>query len=78
MPGEAVGLSQIPKFFNIRVRGSGVGTEAFFNLRQVCKRKGNMNSQDTLRAGYLPERVEGSQLAWGAVRVGVWGTQGIL
>jgi hypothetical protein len=45
MPGEAIRLGQILKFFNIRVRVSGEGTEAFFNLRKVCERKGNMNLQ---------------------------------
>jgi hypothetical protein len=60
MPGEAIGLSQTLKFFNIRVRVSGVGTKVFFNLRQVCERKGNMNSHDTISAGHLPEKVEGS------------------
>jgi hypothetical protein len=44
------------KFFNIRVRVSGEGTEVFFNLRQVCERKGNMNLHDTLGASHLPER----------------------
>jgi hypothetical protein len=46
MPGEAIRLGQILKFFNIRVRVSGEGTKAFFNLRQVCERKRNMNSHD--------------------------------
>jgi hypothetical protein len=46
MPGEAIRLGQILKFCNIRVRVSGEGTKAFFNLRQVCERKGNMNSHD--------------------------------
>jgi hypothetical protein len=78
MPGEAIGLSQILKFFNIRVMVSGVGTEAILNLRQVCERKGNMNLQDTLSASHLLERVERSQLAGGAMRASVWGTQGIL
>jgi hypothetical protein len=77
MPGEAIGLSQILKFFNIRVKVSGVGTEGFLNLRQVCERKGNMNLHDTLGTSHLLERVEGSPLAWGAVE-GVWGAQGIL
>jgi lipopolysaccharide biosynthesis protein len=64
MPGEAVRLGQILKFFNIRVRVSGEGTEAFFffNLRQVCERKGNMNSHDTLSTSHLLEGVEGNQL----------------
>jgi hypothetical protein len=65
MPGEAIGLDQILKFFNIRVRVSGEGTEAFFNLRQVCEREGNMNLHDTLGAGHLPERVGGNRLAGG-------------
>jgi hypothetical protein len=65
MPSEAIRLGQILKFFNIRVRVSGEGTEEFFNLRQVCERKGNMNSHDTLGASHLPERVEGNQLAGG-------------
>jgi hypothetical protein len=78
MPGEAIGLSQILKFFNIRVRVSGVGTEALFNLRQVCEREGNMNSHDTLSASHLPERVEGNQLAGGAMRASVGDAQGIL
>jgi hypothetical protein len=64
------------KFFNIGVRVSGEGTEAFFNLRQVCKRKGNMNSHDTLGSSHLSEGVEGNWLAWGSVRVSAWGTQG--
>jgi hypothetical protein len=57
MPGEAIRLGQILKFFNIRVRVSGVGTKAFFKLRQVCERKGNMNSHDTLSASHLSEGV---------------------
>jgi hypothetical protein len=77
MPSEAIRLGQILKFFNIRVRVSGEGTEAFFNLRQVCKRKGNMNSHDTLGANHLSEGVEGNQLVGGSMRVSVWGTQGI-
>jgi hypothetical protein len=65
MPGEAIGLSQILKYFNIRVRVSGEGTEAFFNLRQVCERKGNMNSHDAFGASHLSDRVEGNHLAGG-------------
>jgi hypothetical protein len=49
----------------------------FFNLRQVCERKGNMNSHNTLSASHLLEWVEGNRLTGGAVRVSVWGTQGI-
>jgi hypothetical protein len=49
MPGEAIKLGQILKFFNIRVRVSGEGTEAFFNLRQVCERKGNMTPATSQR-----------------------------
>jgi hypothetical protein len=37
-----------------------------------------MNSQDTLCASHLLERVGGSQLAGEVMRVGMWGTQGIL
>jgi hypothetical protein len=77
MPGEAIRLGQILKFFCIRVRVSGEGTKAFFNLRQVCERKGNMNSHDTLGASHLSEWVEGNQLVEGSVRASVWGTQGI-
>jgi hypothetical protein len=66
------------KFFNIRVRVSGEGTEAFFNFRQVCERKGNMNWQDILGTSHLLERVEGNRLAMWAMRASVWGTQGIL
>jgi hypothetical protein len=78
MAGEAVRLSQILKFFNVRVRVRGKGTEAFFNLRQVCERKGNMNLHDTLGASHLSERVEGNRLAGGTVRASMWSTQGIL
>jgi hypothetical protein len=42
MPGEAIRLGQILKFFNMRVSVSGEGTKAFFNLRQVCERKENI------------------------------------
>jgi hypothetical protein len=77
MPGEAIRLGQILKFFNVRVRVSGEGTKAFFNLRQVCERKGNMNLHDTLGTSYLSEWVEGNQLAGGPMRASVWGTQGI-
>jgi hypothetical protein len=65
MPGEAIRLDQILKFFNIRVRVSGEVTKVFFNLRQVCERKGNMNSHDTLGASHLLEGVEGNWLAVG-------------
>jgi hypothetical protein len=74
MSGEAIRLGQILKFFNIRVRVSGEGTEAFFNLRQVCEKKGSMNSHDTLSASHLSEGVEGNQLAEGSVRESVLGT----
>jgi hypothetical protein len=77
MSGEAIRLGQILKLFNIRVRVSGEGTEAFFNLRQVCERKGNMNSHDALSASHLLEWVEGNRLAGPSVRVSVWETQGI-
>jgi hypothetical protein len=33
-------LSQILKFFNIRVRLSGVGTKAFFNRDRSVREKG--------------------------------------
>jgi hypothetical protein len=71
MRGEAIRLGQILKFFNIRVRVSGEGTEAFINLRQVCERKGNMNSHNTLGARHLSEGVEGNRLA-GGVRDSKW------
>jgi hypothetical protein len=78
MSGEAIRLGQILKFFNIRVRVSGEGIEAFLNLRQVCERKGNMNSHDTLSASHLSEGVGGNWLARAvAMRTSVWGTQGI-
>jgi hypothetical protein len=66
------------KFFNIRVRVSGEGTEAFLNLRQVCERKGNMNSHDTLGTSHLSEGEEGNQLAGGVVRASVWGTRDLV
>jgi hypothetical protein len=65
MPGEAIRLGQTLKFFNIRVRINGEGTKVFFNLRQDCERKGNMNSHDTLSASHLLEGVEGNWLAGG-------------
>jgi hypothetical protein len=77
MPGEAIRLGQILKFFNIRARVSGEGTKAFFNLRQVCERKGNMNLHDTLSASHLPEGIKGNRLAGRSMRASVWGTQGI-
>jgi hypothetical protein len=49
----------------------------FFNLRQVCERKENMNSHDTLGASHFSEGVEGNQLAGGSVRARVLGNQGI-
>jgi hypothetical protein len=73
MPGEAIRLGQILKFFNIRVRVSGEGTEVFFNLRQVCDRKGNMNSHDTLGTSHLSEGVEGNGLTGGSMRAIVCG-----
>jgi hypothetical protein len=78
MPSEAVRLSQILKFFTIRVRVSGERTKAFFYLRQVCKGEGNMDSHDSFGTSHLPERVEGSWLARRSMRVSVWGTHGIL
>jgi hypothetical protein len=78
MPDEAIRLSQILKFFNIIVRVSGEGIEVFLNLKQVCERKENMNSHNTLSASQLLERVEGNWLAGGALTANVWGTQGIL
>jgi hypothetical protein len=71
MPGEAIRLGEILKFFNIKVRVSGEGTKAFFNLRQVCERKGSMNSHDTLGASHLSEGVEENWLAGGSTRVSV-------
>jgi hypothetical protein len=78
MTGEAIRLGQILKFFIIRVKVSCEGTETFFNLKQVCERKGNMNSHNTLSASHIPEKAEGNQLAGGALTASVWGTQEIL
>jgi hypothetical protein len=75
MPGEALRLCQILKFFNIRLRVNGEEAKAFFKLRQVCERKGNLNSHDTLSASHLSERIEGNWLAGGSVRVSVMGIQ---
>jgi hypothetical protein len=55
MPGEAIRLDQILKFFNMRVRFTDKVTKAFFNLRQVCERKGNMNLHNTLGASHFSE-----------------------
>jgi hypothetical protein len=40
MPGEAIRLGQILKFFNITVRVTGEGTKAFFNLGRSVRGKG--------------------------------------
>jgi hypothetical protein len=70
MSGEAIRLGQILKFWV-----SGEETKAFFNLRQVCEEKGNMNSHDTLSTSHLLEGVEGNWLAGGVHEseyVGIW------
>jgi hypothetical protein len=74
---EAIRFGQILKFINIRVRVSGGETEVIFKLRQVCERKGNRNTHNTLCASHLSEGVEGNGLDGGSMRASVWGAQRI-
>jgi hypothetical protein len=42
MPSKVIGLSQVLKFLNIRIRVSGEGAKVLFYLREVSERKGDM------------------------------------
>jgi hypothetical protein len=42
MPSKVIGLSQVLKFLNIRIRVSGEGAKVLFYLREVSEGKGDM------------------------------------
>jgi hypothetical protein len=42
MPTKVIGLSQVLKFLNIRIRVSGEGAKVLFYLREVSEGKGDM------------------------------------
>jgi hypothetical protein len=78
MPSEVIGLSQVLKFLNIRIRVSGEGAKALFYLREVSERKGDMDPHNAFCSSHFPERVDGNRLTGGSVRASVRGTHGIL
>jgi hypothetical protein len=43
MLSKVIGLSQVLKFFNIRIRVSGEGVNVLFYLREVSKGEGDMD-----------------------------------
>jgi hypothetical protein len=73
MPSKVIGLSQVLKFLNIRIRVSGEGAKALFYLREVSKRKGNVDPHNAFHSSHFPERVDGNRLTGGSMRESVVG-----
>jgi hypothetical protein len=78
MPSKVIGLSQVLKFLNIKIRVSGEGAKELFHLREVSEGEGGMEPHNAFHPSHFLERVEGNRLTGGSVRVSVCGAYGIL
>jgi hypothetical protein len=76
MPSKVIGLSQVLKFLNIRIRVSGEGAKVLFYLREVSKRKGDMDPHNAFLSSHFLERVDGNRLTGGSMRVSMGGLMG--
>jgi hypothetical protein len=60
MPSKVIGLSQVLKFLNIRIRVSDERAKVLFYLRKVSKEKGDMDPHNAFCSSHFLERVDGN------------------